>query len=86
MPCCSAAEDQQESEVNKVRLKWMIFQVSEFMHDQIIDIFTSRKEIGTVHETYVYVGFPYYLTGLVKSLATGVSEVSVGAHESKAWI
>ena len=30
--------------------------------------------------------FRYYLTGLVKSLATGVSEVSVGAHEFKAWI
>ena len=30
--------------------------------------------------------FPYYLTGLVKSFATGVSEVSVGAHEFKAWI
>ena len=49
-------------------------------------IFTSRKEIGAVHEAYVYVRFPYYLTGLVKSLATGVSEVSVGAHEFKAWI
>ena len=62
----------------------MIFQLSEFMHDQIFEIVTSRKEIGRLHETYAM--FPYYLTGLVKSLAIGVSEVSVGAHELKAWI
>lgn len=83
---CPAAKDQQESEVNEVRLKWMTFQLSEFMHDQIVEIVTSRKEIGTLHETYVYVMLPYYLTRLVKSLAIGVSEVSVGAHEFKAWI
>ena len=44
------------------------------------------QEIGTVHETCVYVRFPFSLACHVKSLSVGMSVVSVGAHEFKAWI
>ena len=64
----------------------MILQLSEFMHDQIVGIITSRKEIGTVHETYVYVRFPYYIAMRVKSLSIGVNEASVGSHKFKASV
>ena len=83
---CPAAENQQESKVNEVRLKWMIFQLSEYLHDEIIEIVTSMQEIGTVHETCVYVRFPFYLACHVRSFSTGISAVSVGAHEFKSWI
>ena len=49
-------------------------------------IVTSMQEIGTVHETCVYVRFPFYLACHVRSLSIGMSVVSVGAHEFKAWI
>ena len=75
-----------ESEENEVRLKYIVYQLSEFMLDQIVDMWTSQKELGTFHETYVYVRFPYYLACLVNGLSIGMSEASVGAHNFKSWI
>ena len=56
------------------------------MGNQIVDIFTSKEQIGSVYEIYVYVRFPFYLAGHVKSLAIGVSESSVGSHSFRASI
>ena len=76
----------QEAEENEVRLKYIVYQLSEFMLDQIVDMWTSLNELGTFHETYVYVRFPYYIAMLVKSLSIGVNEASVGTHKFKATV
>ena len=46
---CPSAKDARESKANEQRLRCVFLMLSELMHDQIIDIFTSRKEIGGVH-------------------------------------
>ena len=82
--CPPATE--QEAKENEVRLKYIIYQLSEFMLDQIVDMWTSHKELGGIGETYVYVRFPYYIATLVKSLSIGVNEASVGSHKFKASV
>ena len=63
---CPCAQHKQQIQANEVRLRFVIAQLSQFLYDQIIDVFTSRKEVGTVNETFVYVRFPYYMMADLK--------------------
>ena len=52
----------------------------------IVEVWTSRKEISTVSESFVYVRFPYYLTEQVSTLATAMSQACVGSHQFRASV
>ena len=49
-------------------------------------MFTSRKEIGSIGETYVYVRFPYYLAEDAQSLAAQLGHTKTGAHQFSAFL
>ena len=83
---CPSCADERIMRLNEQRLKLVIRQINEFLHGQIADIFTSRKEIGQVSQSFVYVRFPYYLTNDVMTLATALSQVNVGPHFFKASV
>ena len=83
---CPPCKDERIMHMNEQRLKIVIKQINEFLHGQIADIFTSRKEIGQVSESFVYVRFPYYLAEHVMTLATALSQVNVGTHQFRASV
>ena len=83
---CPPCPNKRDMYVNEERLKIVIRQLAEFLHSQIVDIFTSRKEIGSINESFVYVRFPYYLTNDVITLATALSQLNVGPHSFKASV
>merc|ERR1712217_581299 len=62
----------------------MIGQASEYMFKNVVDIWTSRTEIGSQNQTYVYVRYPYHLWQMVEELGTKISTMNVGTHHFKA--
>ena len=83
---CPPSKDKQEMFENEERLKLAIGQVSGHMYSLIVDVWTSRKEIGTVSETFVYVRFPYHLWEKVEELGDKISQVNVGTHHFTAYL
>ena len=83
---CPPCGDTHIMKMNEQRLRIVIKQINEFLYGQIADIFTSRKEIGQVSQSFVYVRFPYYLAEQCNTLATALSQVSVGSHQFKASV
>ena len=66
-------------------LKMLIFKIDSMLHKQCIDIFTSRKEIGSVGETTCICRWPYYLGSAVQNLAASLNITVIGAHKFKAF-
>ena len=60
------------------------YQFNKCIHNHIDGMFTSRTEIGSINETYVYVRFPYHLAIQIECIAEIVSESRVGTHHFKA--
>ena len=83
---CPPCGDTHIMKMNEQRLRIVIKQINEFLYGQIADIFTSRKEIGQVSQSFVYVRFPYYLAEQCNTLATALSQMSVGSHQFKASV
>ena len=83
---CPSCPNKKEMYNNEARLKIVIKQLKEFLHGQICDLWTSRNEIGSINESFVYVRFPYYLTEQVQTLATSLSQVNVGPHQFRASV
>ena len=71
---------------NEERVRWLIAQISGHMHMNIVEVWTSMQEIGTVSETFVYVRFPYHMWPKVEELGTKISQVTVGHHHFKAHL
>ena len=69
------AKDQKEAADNEDRLRCAIFQVDQYLHEQMVDLWTSREEIGGLHETYIYVRWPYHFGCQVKALAVCLSQL-----------
>ena len=84
MVVCPPSKDKKEMYENEDRLRLAIGQVSGHMYSRIVDVWTSRKEIGTVSETFVYVRYPYHMWAQVEALATSISQLNVGTHHFKA--
>ena len=55
---CPPAQDKDAMYDNEDRVMWLIGQASEYMFKNIVDIWTSRIEIGSAKETYVYARYP----------------------------
>ena len=83
---CPPCPNKKEMYANEARLKIVIRQLKEFLYGQICDLWTSRNEIGSINESFVYVRFPYYLTEHVMTLATALSQVNVGPHQFRASV
>ena len=81
---CPPSKDKKEMYENEDRLRLAIGQVSGHMYSLIVDVWTSRKEIGTVSESFVYVRYPYHMWAQVEALATSISQLNVGTHHFKA--
>ena len=71
---------------NEERVKIMIGQISGHMFKCIVEVWTSRHDIGTVSETFVYVRFPYHMWAKVEELGASMSQVNVGTHHFNAYI
>ena len=80
---CPPAKDKGAMYANEKRVSIMIGQASEYMFKNIVDIWTSRYEIGQRSETHVKVYFPYHLWQRVEELAAKVSVMNVGPHHFK---
>ena len=81
---CPPAQDKDAMYDNEDRVMWLIGQASEYMFKNIVDIWTSRIEIGSAKETYVYARYPYHLWQMVEELGTKISTMNVGTHHFKA--
>ena len=81
---CPPAKDKGAMYANEKRVSIMIGQASEYMFKNIVDIWTSRIEIGSAKETYVYARYPYHLWQMVEELGTKISTMNVGTHHFSA--
>ena len=77
---CPPCNNKEQMSDNEERLRLSIGQISGFMHSRIVEVWTSRKEIGTVSESFVYVRFPYHMWAKVEELGAKISQVNVGTH------
>ena len=80
------AKNEQEMYQNQDKLKVLISRLDSHLADNIIDIFTSRYEPGSVSETTAYVRLLYFLGEQVEALAELLSQVQVGTHKLKAMV
>ena len=71
VPCCWSA---------------LVEQASGHMYKCIVEVWTSRLEIGTVSETFVYVRFPYHLWAKVEELGDKLSQGNLGTHHFTAYL
>ena len=83
---CPPAKDKNVMLENEERVKMMIGQISGYMHRCIVEVWTSRKEIGSVSETFVSVRFPYHMWAKVEELGASISQVNVGTHHFNAYL
>ena len=74
------AKNMHEVYSNEQKLKILIYNLSPHMHSLIVDIWTSRYEVGQVKETTGYVRWPYYLGENVQSMCAQLNKVNVGTH------
>ena len=80
-----SAGDIEEMQKMEQFLKMLIYKIDKHLFNQIVDIYTSRKEIGTVGETTVMCRWPIYLGIPVQNLAATLNITAVGSHQFKAW-
>ena len=71
---------------NEVRLKILISQIDNHLAKSIIDMFTSRYEVGTIHETTCYVRFAYFMGEQVENAAQMICRTSIDTHRFHAEV
>ena len=81
---CPRCDSYEEMITMQKNLKMLIFKIDSMLHKQCIDIFTSRKEIGTVGETTAICRWPDYLSTAVQNLAASLNIATIGSHRFKA--
>ena len=81
---CPRCDSYEEMITMQKNLKMLIFKIDSMLHKQCIDIFTSRKEIGTVGETTAICRWPDYLSTAVQNLAASLNIATIGTHKFKA--
>ena len=59
-------------------MRCAIYKLDKFLWADLVDLWTSVQEIGTMHETYIYCRFPYHLAKQVKKLAVCLSTLEAG--------
>ena len=82
---CPSAADKKEMRENEVALRQLMYKIDPQLDDLILDVFTSRLEIGQLRETTVIVRWPIYLHASVNNLAASLCITKIGSHQFKAW-
>ena len=81
---CPRCDSYEEMDTMQKNLEMLIFKIDSRLHQQCIEIFTSRNDIGTVGETTAICRWPYYLGIAVQNLAASLNIAEIGAHKFKA--
>ena len=76
---CSSAADEDQMKKNESDLRKLIFKIEKEMINILLDVYTSRKEIGQTRETTVYCRFPIYMTQSVHNIAALLRMTKVGS-------
>ena len=83
---CPSAADEDQMKKNESDLRKMIFKLDKNMIQYLLDVYTSRKEIGQTRETTVYCRFPIYMTQSVHNIAAMLRMAKVGSHQFDAFV
>ena len=83
LPPC---QTEKEMYANEGKLKVLIAQYDRYMTSMLIDLFTSRFEVGQAQETTAYVRWPYFMGDKVQSLGTWLCRAEIGTHRIHAEI
>ena len=79
------AYDADEARKNENKLRCAIYCLDKWLHREMVDVWTSVKEIGTFHETYIYCRWPYHLATQVDRLAVSLATFDAGgSHKFQA--
>ena len=80
------AKDAQEMHNNEIKLKILISQIDENLAKSIIDMFTSRYEVGTMNQTTCYVRFAYFMGLQVENCAQMICRTYIDTHRFHAEV
>ena len=75
------ANDHAEATANEDKLRMMIYRVDQWLNEEIVDVWTSVKELGGLQQTFIYVRFPYHLAYAIKNLALCINAFDVDTHK-----
>ena len=79
-------KDEKTMYQNQERLWVLIARFDRYLSNNIVDIFTSRTELGSISETTAYVRFPFYLGDHVQALCWHRNQVHLGTRKVQAII
>ena len=82
---CPSAKDDEKRKENETGLRQLIMKLDAQLSSYLLDLFTSRKEIGKVGETSVICRFPIFLTQPVHNLASQLRNIKAGPHSFDAY-
>ena len=82
---CPSAADYDQMKENEEDLRKLIYTIDPQLINFLLDIFTSRLEMGKVGESTVTCRWPIYLGESVNNLADSLCIVKIGTHRLNAW-